>query len=909
MRTYCKQFWLKTLCVFGILMGFALAPAQAQDDLIKYAEKVYLQTDGDVYTPGSEIWFKAVVLISATHKPTEVSGVLHVNLVDPAGDLVLSQLARISKGIGVGTMHLDPNLPEGTYFLRAYTQWNQNFETDFVFEKKIPIIKSTSGLSVSTDTFQITQEVDGDKRNIKALFPAKSIDSMHRGKLDVVVNLDGSYDTLTVRKKEGDFYMLEYPVKADSDLLSLSYRTNTGKEQFQTVALDTSKIDLQFFAEGGDLIAGIPTRVGFKAIGYDGLSREVYGSIVDADGNDLTTFKSEALGMGSFRLPALTDSLNYFAKVTWNSSDRLIPLPKVKASGSTLSVRKLGAGLQVIALANNDVQNDSVIVNIGSRGQNYFEVKEPMQDGVLSVVFPLSKLPLGIVEVGLFSTEGKKLARRLYFNYKEDQQLQVATDLQKQEYAPREALDLKLQIRDSDQNPKAANAAVLIVDKNQLGAEASYRQNILSYFLLDSELKGHIENPGYYFEDGTYNADAVDNLMLTQGWASYQYDSKVKEPQFLPEPQLFLSGTVNAAFNENRPKDDALVSLMSLNEKLFIQERRTDSLGQFFFNIDGLSGGYQTLLIQTSKDTGKNKDYTLSLNRHKFPKLAVEQQAQFRLLDTAIRKAAQQKVQQDYIFKEALPFGGEDIALDEVVVNSYKMTSNRQTVADNYGMPDVVIDGKDIVAEEEKWSYGLYSVLMFSFPDKIYIDRDKNGLMFAKVNYTEPTLIVVDGEPVRSWEYQLLPYMPVREIESFEIIEGAKNFSTLYRDVYPDVDAMKIPIWGHVIAIYTYAGKGVISAKHTKGILTERVQVFTEPEEFYTPKYKTQADLADVTPDLRSTLFWEPNLQVDETGNAEIHFYNPDNTGTMLILVETVSQEGELGYKMTSYTITDRDDP
>ena len=909
MRSYCKQFWLRTVVLLGVLTGVSIASVQAQENLIKYAEKVYLQTDGDVYTPGSEIWFKAVVLISATHKPTEVSGVLHVNLVDPAGDVVLSQLTRITRGIGMGTLHLDPNLPEGTYFLRAYTQWNQNFETDFVFEKKVPVLRSTLGLGTKTDRFKITQEVDGDKRSIKALFPAKSLDSMHRGKLDVVVNLDGSYDTLTIRKKEGDFYKLEYPLKTDSDLLSLSYRTNTGKEQFQTVALDTTKIDLQFFAEGGDFIAGIPTRVGFKAIGYDGLSREVSGSIVDAAGNELTTFKSEGLGMGSFRLPALNDSLSYFAKVSINNSERLIALPPVKGTGSALSVRKLGAGLQVIALATNEVKNDTVILKIDSRGQNYFEVKQPMQDGLLSVVFPLSKMPFGIVEVGLLSTEGKKLARRLYFNYQENQQLQIAANLQKQEYAPREALELKLHIRDIDQKPKSVNASVLVLDKNQLGAEASYRQNILSYFLLDSELKGNVENPGYYFEDGVYKANAVDNLMLTQGWVSYKYNTKIKDPQFLPEPQLFLSGTVNAAFNENRPKDDALVSLMSLHDKLFIQERRTDSLGQFFFNIDGLSGGYQTLLIQTSKDPGKNKDYTLSLNRHKFPKMAVEQQAQFKLLDTAIRKAAQQKVQQDYIFKEALPFGGEDIALDEVVVNSYKMTSNRQTVADNYGMPDVVIDGKDIVAEEEKWSYGLYSVLMFSFPDKVFIDRDKNGYMFAKVNYTEPTLIVVDGEPVRSWEYQLLPYMPVREIESFEIIEGAKNFSTLYRDVFPDADAMKIPSWGHVIAIYTYAGKGVISAKHTKGILTERVQVFTEPEEFYTPKYEMQADLADATPDLRSTLFWEPNLEIDETGNAKVGFYNPDNTGTMLIMIETVSPEGELGYTMTSYKITDRGDP
>jgi hypothetical protein len=48
-------------------------------------------------------------------------------------------------------------------------------------------------------------------------------------------------------------------------------------------------------------------------------------------------------------------------------------------------------------------------------------------------------------------------------------------------------------------NPVEANLSLLVINKNQLGAMQKTRQNILSWFLLDSELRGEIENPGFYF--------------------------------------------------------------------------------------------------------------------------------------------------------------------------------------------------------------------------------------------------------------------------------------------------------------------------------------------------------------------------------------------------------------------------
>ena len=887
--------------VLLLILGW-IKPVLGQVNTLNYAEKIYLQTDAEVYTGGSQIWFKAVVLAGPMHKPSNLSGVLHVDLISPAEEVVVSQLIRLNQGIGSGTINLEASLAQGTYILRAYTQWNQNFDTDFIFEKRLPVFTSNTQPVSKANPPRITQTDSEGSRNLRLLLDPLAVDSLHRGKLAVTIALDGKQDTLTVRKKEGDLYVLEYPLTAGSDVLSINYRTDTGRERFQTLVLDTTGIDVQFFPEGGDYIAGIPAQVGFKALGYDGLGRKISGTVVDENGKELAAFKSNALGMGSFRLPSLSDTLTYYAQVVYGQASPLrVALPKVKARGTTIALRNLGAGLQVNALS-NALKNDTVVIQLSSRGRLLYELQEPMREGILPVIFPTSKLPYGIIAVSLHTKAGATMARRLYFNDTQQKELKLSAALQKQEYKPREAVRVNLEVKDARSNPQSANASILVTDASQLGENLNYRENILSYFLIQSELRGTIEKPGFYVQNDSLRAEALDDLLLTQGWVTYKYDTITTIRKFQPEPLLLLEGTVSAPLNKNKRREGIKLTLMSFDEELFIQEQVSDSLGRFRFNIDALSGGYQNLMIQTTSEEGTNKDYNLFLTPHKKPEVALQQVAQFALTDTTAVEAARQKNQQQAVLREAMPYGDEDIALDEVLVNSYKMTPQRQEVADEYGMPDRVIDGKAIQEKEKKWSFGLYSVLLFNFPDKIMIRRI-DGILRADVSAFDPTLVVVDGQPVMEYNYHLLPSLPVSEIESFEIIEWAKNFSSLYREAYPSASPASVPVVGHVIAIYTYGGNGLFAAERPKGIIKQSVQVFTEPEAFYTPKYETQQDLSRSEPDLRSTLYWEPELAVDDTGKAEVNFYNPDNTGTMLMLIEAVSANGDLGYKMLQYEI------
>jgi uncharacterized protein YfaS (alpha-2-macroglobulin family) len=59
-------------------------------------------------------------------------------------------------------------------------------------------------------------------------------------------------------------------------------------------------------------------------------------------------------------------------------------------------------------------------------------------------------------------------------------------------------------------------------------------------------------------------------------------------------------------------------------------------------------------------------------------------------------------------------------------------------------------------------------------------------------------------------------------------------------------------------------------------------------------------------PDLRNLVHWEPKIKTDTTGKSVVSFYNSDNTGTIRLVVEAISENGEIGYSELFYDVRKR---
>lgn len=290
----------------------------------------------------------------------------------------------------------------------------------------------------------------------------------------------------------------------------------------------------------------------------------------------------------------------------------------------------------------------------------------------------------------------------------------------------------------------------------------------------------------------------------------------------------------------------------------------------------------------------------ITLDKKTSPEISFSQVSSIVKVDSVADKIVEKNIERKKA-DDAFKLSAGDILLGEVVVEAYRLTPERKMVNDEYGEPDAVISGKAIQDKEKKWSYGLYSVLMFNFPDNVTIRRSCDGNLYARVNPSEPTLVVIDGFPVQPYEYPYIPNIPPSEVKSLEIIEGAKNFTKLYLKLFPF--SMNPPAWGDVIAIYTHGGNGIYGAKQPVGIVKAAVPVFAAPREFYTPKYENIQPEDWYKPDLRALVHWEPKLRADSTGKASASFYNADNLGEMMVVVEAISDKGELGYQEFIYKV------
>jgi hypothetical protein len=84
------------------------------------------------------------------------------------------------------------------------------------------------------------------------------------------------------------------------------------------------------------------------------------------------------------------------------------------------------------------------------------------------------------------------------------------------------------------------------------------------------------------------------------------------------------------------------------------------------------------------------------------------------------------------------------------------------------------------------------------------------------------------------------------------------------------------------------------------------VPVFAALREFYSPKYEQLKPDDWLKPDLRTLIYWEPQVRMDSSGKGSVHFYNADTPGTMQVIVEAISRDGEIGYREVFFEVRKR---
>lgn len=113
-----------------------------------------------------------------------------------------------------------------------------------------------------------------------------------------------------------------------------------------------------------------------------------------------------------------------------------------------------------------------------------------------------------------------------------------------------------------------------------------------------------------------------------------------------------------------------------------------------------------------------------------------------------------------------------------------------------------------------------------------------------------------------------------------------------YIKIYDPAMGGAFGAYGGVISIYTKRGKGFATDYKSNKMLP--LPGYTPVKEFFSPDYATAVN-AVTKPDLRTTLYWNPNIIMDKANNEYvIKFYNNDVTRKFRIVLEGINFDGKL---------------
>jgi hypothetical protein len=431
-----------------------------------------------------------------------------------------------------------------------------------------------------------------------------------------------------------------------------------------------------------------------------------------------------------------------------------------------------------------------------------------------------------------------------------DSLITVVTD--KKQYAPREKIQLTIQVKDKNGLPDASHLSISVTDESQVVA-LSEEQTILSDFIIPE-----LPNPARLF--------------------------------FPAERGISYTGIFKN--DQQKPQKTSLNVILGKSEDLLMIETAEDGK----FQIEELNF-YDSLQVAfQAKDKRNNPFGNVTLVDRTYPAMGTWKT--YKNLNIASTSTPQRLFSEYELPKEAT-------LLKEVTVKDSKI---EQTKGDEiqqkiYGEPDYIVSEKILTANG---ATNAVVALRGKVPGLNIIQiADSNGQPHYKITArgssfvlnTEP-LVVIDGIPMGGFSTSQIgnsagsegttagDRLAMLDVNAIDHIEVTTRANALYGDAGRN----------GVIAVFTKLGSGkfgtpIQDTEKTKNIF--QIQGFDRTRSFRFPNYEN-IDTDKNLPDYRSTIYWNPELKTNsKTGTCTISFFAADLPTKYSVVIEGISETGE----------------
>jgi hypothetical protein len=655
------------------------------------------------------------------------------------------------------------------------------------------------------------------------------------------------------------------------------YNTASKKSELQKTDLVP---DVKFLPEGGHLIDGLENTVAFKSIDNNANPLDVSGKIVDDSGVEIASIKSIHDGMGKFVFTPQLGKKYKALCLFQNNVKSEVYLPQVVSNKTQLKINVLSEKIVIEVnnqKASSDIEKAKIVIGVL---ENTVVFKRALSNEKLNdkIDVPISQIPSGVLKVTCFNESQQPLSERMIFVNNGDYQINAKPNFTNSSFSPRGKNSFAFTL---DNNIQGSYSISITDDDIALEADNG-NDHIVSRLLLTDNLRGKINNPAYYFEanDETHQLH-LDLVMLTHGWKRYNWNTILqnqfptmafKDPNFIS-----IKGIAKKPYSNEVLKNTSIrVLAKTKNDYPDMFSLKTDETGSF--EIPSLV--FEDTVAFTFQNASNPKDNRVYLNlsaNNLKEEFKVTKQFISKYEFTSPTLATLSKINR--LNADVAKWKKNARDLEEVVLKT-KVKSQREVF-------------------EKKYVNGLLGNDANKVLDLMETPPNGNGRIFDYLQGRLTSVKISGGPSNYTLNYRNLRSMIGGDIPMAVFLDDVQvDPNAISFMLVQDIALVKLyssgPLSGPggALALYTYRDRK-LSSSALSNFSTAEIAGFSPVPEFYSPDYSKNAINAGIKEDVRSTLYWNPYILL-ENGKKEINvsFYNSDNAKRFKIVLEGVNQNG-----------------
>jgi hypothetical protein len=634
-----------------------------------------------------------------------------------------------------------------------------------------------------------------------------------------------------------------------------------------------------FFPEGGNALADQPAKFGFCVLEPNTKKGLQASGVITNEKNDtLARISTLRFGLGQFIFTPRKNE-KYRASVILADGTVIKKefVPQITSNAYALSVNEQNGKFFIKSLFNPASPGNSskAYLLFHAQSQSKHLVEIDFKEGAHEYQIDRTKLGEGVTSITLLDANKQPVCERLIFTAPKSTTGNLGITTSKNTFGKRENVRIETSLINAGDSTQHFNGSLSVTWKSASQKEES--SGIYEYLWLTAGLNGVVESPSFYFsEDAKREPQYQENLLLVHGWRYFDPTGVSKKPAFESKAELkghIITARVIDNWN-NKPKPGVLCVLSTPSSPFGFYTATSDQNGIVRFIVENYYGPGN--IIVKAHNASPSSSYKFELINPFGVASGIDSLSPGLVLNEA----------------DSISLNARSIAMQVGNTFQYNQLNDFQIPSRSdtfpfYGKPEFsyLLDDYTRFSTIEEVLREYVTSVMVSLKDsklKLSVFDER-----TKAFYNDGTLVLLDGVPLNDVN-QIFNYDPYK-VKKIDVVPRRYRYGGT--------------IYSGIVSFETYKAQFDATELDPSAVVVD-YEGLQLKRSFHSPVYLPEQKGDPRIPDYRTTLLWQPYLELKSDGIGKIiDSYSSDFPGTYEIVINGITTAGEPLQKVVKFEV------